>query len=384
MSKQSAWSAGSFAVVAVLWSALSSTLSSCLFAPAIEDDGYVVCLSDADCGPGKSCAVDVGLCAPPPWRDEAFLQRQAIVVSNGSTTDLAAGTTLPITVGGPAPVLDLDGVLADARYANYDVSSGAWNDVPVYRDLGSDRFTVWAPLSRPLPAGSSDVLVWLEQSTEAGAPTFLDAPAQAFAFFDELDAFPADEVGGDRYVINAPGAATIGIGESKITVPDNVGVVWRAGFVPPISVTIAARVNGLTCTDVFVGVTGADAVGFKAPSAGFFVDNDLQASADVYPTATSQRPAEMAPAKFLVEQPNALHRFTIDVQGTAVRLSIDDVVFDERDDLDQPFADDAPLFPTVQVGGACSLDVETVWATALPIVRPTVKAEPVVGLNITY
>jgi hypothetical protein len=328
--------------------------------------------------------VDVGLCAPPPWRDADFLQRQAIVVTNGSETDIAAGVTVPITVGGPAPVLALDGVLADARYANYDPASSAWNDVPVYRDLASDRFTVWAPLSRPLPAGRSDVLVWLEQSTEAGVPTFLDAPAQAFALFDELDVFPADEVGGDRYVINAPGAATVGIGESKITVPDNVGVVWRAGFVPPVSVTIAARVNGLTCTEVFVGVTGADAVGFNPPSAGFFIANDLQANADVYPTATSQRPAEMAPAKFLVEQPTALHRFTIDVQGTAVRLSIDDVVFDERDDLDQPFADDAPLFPTVQVGGACSLDVETVWATALPITRPTLKAEAVVGLNITY
>jgi hypothetical protein len=92
----------------------------------------------------------------------------------------------------------------------------------------------------------------------------------------------------------------------------------------------------------------------------------------------------MAPAKFLVEQPTALHRFTIDVQGTAVRLSIDDVVFDERDDLDQPFAADAPLFPTVQVGGACSLDVETVWATALPITRPTVKAEALIDFNFLY
>jgi hypothetical protein len=363
---------------------LFGALSSCLFAPSIEDDGYFACTSDADCGAGRSCAVDVGLCAPPPWRDPAFFQRQAIVVTNGSETDIAAGVAVPITVGGPAPVLELDAVLADARYANYDVGSGAWNDVPVYRDLSSDRFTVWAPLSRPLAAGRSDVLVWLEQSTEAGAPTFLDAPAQAFALFDELDAFPADEVGGERYVINAPGAATVGIGESKITVPDNVGVVWRAGFVPPVSVTIAARVNGLTCTEVFVGVTGADAVGFNPPSAGFFIANDLQANADVYPTATSQRPAEMAPAKFLVEQPTALHRFTIDVQGTAVRLSIDDVVFDERSDLDQPFADDAPLFPTVQVGGACSLDVETVWATALPITRPTLAAEAVVALNITY
>lgn len=359
-------------------------LSSCLFAPAIEDDGYVACTTDADCGAGRSCAVDVGLCAPPPWRDAAFLQRQAIIVTNTAESDIAAGVTVPISVGGPKAVLDLDAVLADARYANYDVASGSWTDVPVYRDLASDRFTVWAPLSRPLPAGRSDVLVWLEQSTEAGVPTFLDAPSQAFALFDELDAFPADEVGGDRYVINAPGAATVGIGESKITVPDNVGVVWRAGFVPPVSVTIAARVNGLDCTEVFVGVTGADAVGFNPPSAGFFIGDDLQANADVYPTATSQRPAEMAPAKFLVEQPTALHRFTIDVEGTAVRLSIDDVVFDERDDLDQPFAADAPLFPTVQVGGACSLDVETVWATALPFARPTVKAEPVVGLNITY
>jgi hypothetical protein len=93
----------------------------------------------------------------------------------------------------------------------------------------------------------------------------------------------------------------------------------------------------------------------------------------------------LSPATIFSEQPNALHRFRIQVDGAAVRFLVDDVVFDERIDLRPAFASDAELFPMVQMGGDCSLDVDAVWVTPLPVVdAPTVSAEPVVLLNTTY
>ena len=359
---------------------LAST-SACLFLPAIEEDGYVSCVSDDDCAIGRSCAVDVGLCAPPPWNDTAFAQRRAVIVTNPSTIALPIGTAVPVEIGGDNAVLALAEVGVDARYTHFN--DGAWRNVPVSIDRFADRFTVWVPLSRSIAAGAQDVLMYIEQKTEEGTPTVVEDGASTFSFFDELDDFPTDDAGGDRYVINAPGAATPVVGESLINIPDNVGVIWRNGFVPPISLTFKARVIGLNCEEVFVGVTGADRIGFNPPSAGFFIDDDLQAYAEVAPTSTSN-PTPLSAAKAFSETPNALHRFTIDVDGEVVRLSIDGVVFDERSDLRPAFAADAELFPTVQVGGACSIDVEAVWITPLPATAPTVRAEPQVDLNITY
>ena len=362
-------------------SLIVASTSACLFLPAIEDDGYISCVSDDDCAVGRSCAVDVGLCAPPPWNDTAFAQRRAVIVTNPSAVTLPAGTAVPVEIGGDNAVIALDDVAVDARYT--DFSDGAWRDVPVSIDRFEDRFTVWVPLSRPLAAGADDVLMHIEQKTEDRTPTVVEDGAATFALFDELDDFPTDEDGGDRYVINAPGAATPTVGESLVGIGDNVAVIWRAGFVPPISLTFKARVNGLNCDEVFVGVTGADRVGFNPPSAGFFIDDDLQAYAEVAPTSTSN-PTPLSAPRIFSETPTALHRFTIDVDGAVVRLSIDGVVFDERSDLRPAFAADAALFPTVQVGGECSIDVETVWVTPLPATPPTVRAEPQVDLNITY
>jgi hypothetical protein len=106
--------------------------------------------------------------------------------------------------------------------------------------------------------------------------------------------------------------------------------------------------------------------------------------AEVAPTAAST-PRPLSEATIFSEQPSALHRFRLQVDGAAVRFLVDDVVFDERVDLQPAFANDAPLFAMVQLGGDCSLDVDAVWATPLPAVgTPTVSAEPLVLLNTTY
>jgi len=358
-----------------------ATSSSCLFLPAIEDDGYVSCARDEDCAVGRSCAVDVGLCAPPPWNDTAFQQRRAIIVTNTADVALPIGTAVPVQIGGPGGVMSLEEVGVDARYT--DFVDGAWRDVPVSVDRFDDRFTVWVPLTRSIAAGADDVLVYLEQKTVDGTPTVVENGEQTFALFDELDDFPADGEGGERYRINAPDPEALSAGDSLVSVGDNVTVLWRQGFAPPISLTFKARVVGLNCEEVFIGVTGADRLGFNPPSAGFFIDDDLQAYAEVAPTATSN-PTPLSEPRAFSESPTALHRFTIDVDAAVVRLSVDGVVFDERSDLRPAFEEDAELFPTVQVGGACAIEVEAMWITPLPAKAPTVRVEPLVDLNLTY
>jgi len=357
---------------------------ACLFLPAIDDDGYLPCASDADCGVGTTCAIEVGLCAPPPWHDEAFVERRALTVQNPSERTLAVGTAVPVIVGGDDGVLGLDDVPADARVADFDEAAQTWSVVGVFRDLFADRFTIWVPLRREVPPGGRAVLGYLEFNTEEGAPTILEEPQSTFSLFDDLTDFPDDEDGGDTYFISAPAAATPVVADSAVTVGDNVQVSWRQELVPPISVTFLARVNGLTCDEVFVGLTGRAAVGFNTPSAGFFVDDDLLTIAEVAPTEDSN-PTPLSEPRIFSEQPNALHRFTIAVDGATARFSVDDVVFDERDDLRPAFADDAPLFPVVQVGGACSVDVEALWATGLPQTPPpTVTVGPAILFNSTF
>ena len=358
-------------------------VSGCLFSPAIEDDGYVECASDAECDPGRSCNLAVNLCAPPPWNDPGFAERQQINVTNPSARDLSPGTAVPILIALDGGDLNLDNVSADARFTDFIEDDGRWEVRGVFRDLFADRFVVWAPLVRPLPAGATDALVWLEQGTEAGTPTVLESPATTFALFDDLNAFPDDEVETDEIFIVAPGAATPLIGEGKVTVGDNVKVVWKQELLPPISLTFKARVNGLNCEEVFLGLTGGADVGFTLPSAGFFIDENLSTIAEVAPVEEAN-PTAFSPARIFSEQPNALHRFTIEVDGGAFRMLVDDVVFDEKSDLRPPYADDTPLFATVQVGGACSVDVETMWVSTLPIQRPTVNVEAPVLFNRTF
>lgn len=361
-----------------------ASVDACLFLPAIDDDGYVACVASDDCGPGRSCAIDVGLCAPPPWNDTAFTERRLLVVNNPSSQALAAGTAIPVQIGGDGALLSLDDVAADARVTDFDDDGQDWRVVGVFRDLFDDRFTIWVPLARALDAGASDALAYLEQGTADGGVTVLEDPAATFSLFDELDAFPDDEDGGETYLINAPGAASPVVRSSEVSIGEGVTVIWRRGFVPPVDITFRARVNGTTCDEVFVGLTGADNVGFNPPSAGFFVSADLLTIAEVAPLSTSN-PTGLSPPRTFSEQPNATHRFRVQVDGEVVRLLVDDVVFDERRDLRPAFDAEAELFPTIQVGGACSVDVDTVWVTPLPSAAPpTLSAESPVQLNVTF
>jgi hypothetical protein len=372
---------------ALLVASLAAPLvGGCFFWPAIEDDGYVACDDDDDCGPGRACALAVGLCAPPPWNDTAFTARRLLVVHNPGDVALPAATAIPVDIGGPASVLPLEELLADARYTAFDAVTERWRVVGVYRDLFSDRLTVWIPLARPLAPGARDALAWLEQGTETESPTIVEDPLSTFALFDDLDDFPSDAAAARddaRYLVVAPRAFPSAEG-GTLNVPDGATVIWREGLSLPVDVTFRARVNGLTCDEVYLGLTGRDAVGFNPPSAGFFMERDLLTEAEVAPTAEST-PRPLSEATIFSEQPSALHRFRIQVDGAAVRFLVDDVVFDERLDLQPAFANDAPLFAMVQLGGDCSLDVDAIWATPLPVAgTPVVSAEPLVLLNTTY
>jgi hypothetical protein len=363
--------------------AVSATTSSCLFIPAIDDDGYVACTTDNECGPGRACATDVGLCAPPVWNDTTFTERRLVVVENVNDAELPAGTAIPIRVGGDDATLSLDDVKPDARFTSFDEATGKWRVVGVYRDLFEDRFTVWAPLPQAIGAGGRDALVWIEQGTADGTPTVLEEPANTFVLFDDLDDFPTDEVSTDTYFISAPGAATPIVGEGQVTLGDNVTVIWRQELTLPLELTFRARMNQLNCEEVFVGLTGNDAVGFNPPSAGFFIGPDLGTIAEVAPTAESN-PTRLSEPRIFSEVPTALHRFTIQADGATVRLLVDDVVFDERTDLRPAFDPAVPLFATISMGGACSIDVDAMWVTPLPAARPLLSVEEPVALNITF
>ncbi|MDP2345889.1 MAG: hypothetical protein Q8O67_33425 [Deltaproteobacteria bacterium] len=372
--------------------ALGST--GCLFLPAIDDDGYVACVDDDDCAAGRSCIADFQRCAPPPWNDANFENRRALIVTNPSGVELPAGAAIPVPFGGVDDVLPLDQFGPDSRFAQFARQSpqddGSWSVVGVYRDLAQgrglddDTFVIWIPLARALPAGGSDALAFLEQGTEAGTPTVVEDPLTAFALFDDLDAFDVDgdELVNEGVFVDAPGTAAPLQGESQVNIGDNTKVVWRAGLEPPLSVTFRARINLLTCREVFMGLTSSASSSFEVPSAGFFVDTDLLAVAEIAPGA-GDTPQGLSAPTLINESPTELHRFTVTVDDNAVRLLVDDVVFDERSDL-QPGFDAVKLLPTIEVGGDCSVDVDAVWLSPLPTKTPTVVAEDELLFNPTF
>lgn len=367
-------------------------VGGCVFAPAIDDDGYVACSSDADCGAGFNCVDGFALsaegrCAPPPWNDEEFQTRRVLAVENVSDVELAAGTAVPVAFGGADDVLALEDVGPDARFTSFDAETGDWSVTGVYRDivdgrgLDDDTFVVWIPLQRALPAGASDALAFLEQDTEAGTPTVKEDPVRVFHLFDDLDAFPVD--GDDAIFVDAPGAASVEVRDGSVLVGDNQKVVWRNGLAPPLSVTFRARINGITCREVFLGVTANDSASFDLPAAGFFVDDDLQATGQFAPIAAAQIIEDISAPKLIDDQPNALHRYSITVDDTSLTFFVDDVEFDVRGGLTTPF-EPTKLLPTVEVGGDCTVEVDAVWVTPLPTATPTVTATASVQFNKTF
>jgi hypothetical protein len=355
-------------------------MGGCLFLPSIADAGYVECRTSDVCAVGWSCVPAVGLCAPPPWHDETFTERRLLVVTNDSDLLLPAGTAVPVRVADNDGVLALSDVGSDAHLADFNPETATWRVVSVYRDLSRDRYDLWIPLARPLGAGKRDALAWLETRTKDGAERIALEPQSVFSQFDECDDFVAE--GDERRFVDAPGAAEVVVGEGTVEVTDNASVVWREGTASPVSVTFRARVNGISCDQVFLGLTSASDAVFVSPSAGFFMQSDLQAIAEVI-AAPNLLPMSSGAPRAFSEVPNDEHRFTVSVEGSRARFEVDGVLFEEIVDIDPPLSA-GPLFPTVQVGGTCSVTIDAVWSTTLPLERPTVVAEPTISLNITY
>lgn len=352
--------------------ALAAGASSCLFLPNIEPHGYVRCEADGDCEPGRYCGE--GLCAPPPWHDDRFAQRRLLVVKNEDSAPIPAGTAVPVLIGGDTGLLSLADVGPDLRFADFDRASSTWKVVPVFLDREEDRFTAWIPTQREIPQGKSDVLAWIESATPERLPTVVEDPVGAF---DSFDAFEADTINEDIWRRLGTGGGPI-IDGGVARVADNQALVLQRPLTGPVVATVLARVNGTTCDDVFIGLVGDDrALLTVPPAAGFFVDTDLQGDVVVGPTAESQlRP--MAP----LTAGTALARYIVAVDGSGVRALLNGEALYEELDLRPPFDPQAPLHLAIQVGGACSVDVETVWVAPLPLPAPVVTAGPLVQLQL--
>jgi hypothetical protein len=351
--------------------ALLALLPGCVFCPNLEAAGYTACEADADCVAGRYC--DQNLCAPPPWNDEAYGTRQHLTITNESDVALKKGTAIPVRVGDDG-VVSREDVGVDGRFTDYNRDEGTWRALPIFRDLEQDRYTAWVPLPRDVPAGKTATLAWIESKKDDGEPTQLEDPTSVFSAFSS---FSDATLGG--WFESSPGSEPPYIEDGVANVADNQALVLQTPLVPPVLVTFLARVNGAICDEVFIGLAGNDEAIFNdPPSAGLFVVNDLQSSFDVAPTADSFP----EPVGETLRAPTAFARITVHVDGARASLAIDGEGTGE-DDLRPPF-EDASMFAAVQVGGACSVDLDAVWATPMPAPAPTVAAEAPITLQLLF
>lgn len=358
-------------VVAAL-AALVPCVGACLFLPELASHGYTPCGGDSSCPPGRYC--DESLCAPPPWHDQAFGTRRAIVVANPSSSIIPAGAAIPVVVGGEAGALALAELGADFRFADFERASASWRVVSVYLERESDRFTAWIPTARDIPAGGSDVLVFVESNTADGLPRVTEDAAATFANWHSFDAPLADDAW-----FQSPAGGPI-VQDGMVNVADNQAVVLRAPLVPPVLAVLVARVNGATCDEVFLGLVGDDRALFQVPpEAGLFVGSGLAGTVQLAPT-TDSTPTDVGGG---VTVTNAMARTLVAIDGGGVLVEHAGTTAFTDPDLRPPFGAD-PLYLAVQVGGACSVDVEAVWTTPLPQPFPAVTVEPPVDFNLAY
>lgn len=354
----------------LLTGALALSTSGCLFLPNLAEHGYVSCESDAACPPGRYC--DEAVCAPPPWHDTAFGTRRALIVENRAASPIPAGAAVPLLIGDDTTALPLLELGADFRFADYDRANAQWRDVAVHLDRESDRFTAWIPVAREIAAGASDVLAFVESNAEDGLPHVAEDPHAVFANFDGFDAPLAGW-------FESPAGGPV-VQEGMVNVADNQAILLQAPLVPPVLAVLVARVNGATCDEVFLGLIGDDRALFEVPpEAGVFVGNDLASVARVAPTPDST-PTDVGDG---VSVGNAMARTVIAVDGAAVSIVHDDAVAFADADLRPPFGAD-PLYLAVQVGGACSVDVDAVWTTPLPQPLPAITVQPPVNFNLAF
>lgn len=353
---------------------LAVVLPACLFLPNVEQHGYARCEGDGDCEPGRSCGE--GLCAPPPWHDEKFNDRRLLVVKNEDTAPLSKGTAVPVLIGGDTGLLALGDVGPDLRFADFDRASSTWSVVPVFLDREEDRFTAWVPTQREIPQGKSDVLAWIESDTPDRLPTVVEDPPATFEVFDGFEADAIDE--GVWRRLGTGGGPLVDNGLARIA--DNQALVLQRPLTGPVLATVLARVNGTTCDDVFIGLVGDDRSLFTVPpTAGFFVDTDLQGSVLLAPTAD---PNSVPTPVATLAASTALERYIVAVDASGVQVRVNDQILYEELDQRPPFDPAVPLHLAIQVGGACSVDVEAVWVTPLPLPAPTVSAGPLVNFQL--
>jgi hypothetical protein len=349
--------------------------SGCLFLPGLERHGYTACASDLDCPPARYCGE--GLCAPPPWHDDQFNDRRVLLVKNQDTQPLPRGTAVPVVIGGEDGLLSLADVGPDLRFSDFDRASDRWRVVPVFLDRESDRFTAWIPTQRELAQGKTDVLAWIESDTPDRLPSVVEDPSATFAAFDTFDL--ASEQGAldpTLWRVTATGGAPT-VDRGLVNVADNQSIVLRQSFAPPAHLSLRARVNGVTCDEVFLGFIGDEQSRFPVgPGAGVFVARDLAGAVLVAPSADSV-PASVA--NLAVR--NAFARYDITVDENALRVSIDGVLVYEDLDLRPPFSG-GRMHPAVLVGGACSVDVDSLWVTPLPLPAPVVSAGDLVQFQL--
>lgn len=367
-----AFSSGSLAKAFALAALTAPLLAGCFFSPSIDEQGYTRCTANEDCAAGRGCYA--GYCTPPPWNEERFARRQLVVVKNESDDDpIEVGAALPLRLGAggllPASALGVDG-----RLTYYSFAAEAWRQVPVWRDVYDDHLLLYLSVQEEVPPGGEAQLVWIESVTDTRDPGFFDDASRVFPlWFDELEGEALDTERWRRY--GTGGTPTVGNG--VVNVADNQQIVSTLGLKPPFSLTFKGRLNGVTCTSVYLGLTSALRQGLEPPSVGFFVENNLVTKLEVGPAAVStpQQPPDLG----AITLDTAMHRYRLDVGSDSVRFSVDGEVVGEPKNL---FFQGEELYFTVDVDGACSFDLELVHATPMPYARPTLRAEDEVRFQI--
>ncbi len=348
--------------------------AACIFAPGIAQYGYAACADDSDCAPGRYC--DDALCAPPSWRDEKYGVRRALVVENAATTTIPAGAGIPVRIG-EGGVVSIEDFGVDGRFTFYDRALAKWLDVPAFLDVRASFLDAWLPLQIDVPPQGKVALAWIESQRQGAAdPRAIEAPELVFPFYDAFgDADPDSDDVLDPDDYRTAGAPTVG--PAGLNISDNQLVIFRAELVPPVTLTFRARINGSTCDQTFLGLYGDDAIAsYAPPSAGLFIGVDLSADLEVAPNPQAN-PTRAGTPRAL---DTALHRFTIAVDVDRVEAYVDDGLIGELD-LPGGFLAER-LYAAVDVDGACSVDVEAVWATPYGLPAPVVTAEDVVTFQL--
>ena len=351
---------------------LATALAGCFFSPSIEELGYTRCTANEQCPAGRGCYT--GLCTPPPWNDEAFARRQLVVVKNPSEEEaIVTGAAVPLRLGAegllPASALGVDG-----RLTYYSFAAEAWRKVPVWRDVYDDHLLLYLPLQEEVPPGGEAQLAWLEGVTDTRDPGFFDDPGRVFPLCFEV--FEGNELDPGRWKSFGTGGAPT-LSDGRVTVRDNQQIVSTLGLEPPFSLTFKGRINGVTCTSVYLGLTSSARLGLEPPSVGFFIESGLVTKLEVGPSelSTPQQPPDLQS----ITLDTATHRYRLDVGSQKVRFAVDGEVVGEPKGL---FFQGEELYFTVDVDGDCSFDLELVHASPLPYARPTLRAEDEVMFHI--